>query len=121
VKNIDRLFEDAEDHPLWRATELMAKAPPGPAEGYVTYALAWQARVRPLVRSVEQLLVLQLIYRRCLLARSRTVTLPNSELETLGIHRRTKYRALDWLNKVGLVSVESSNGWAPRVTLLDFP
>jgi hypothetical protein len=117
----DRLFEDAEDHPLWRAAELMAEAPPRPAKGYITCSLAWAGRISPLLRSVEQFLILLIIYRRCLLARSRTVPLPSGELKALGIHPRTKSRSLAYFSEVGLVSVEVQNGRVPHVTLLDFP
>ena len=118
---IATLFGDAEDDPRWQWAELLVGAPPTPAKGYLTVSLAWAARVLPLVHSPEQLLILQVIYRRCLLARSRTVPLPNGELKALGIHRRTKSRALASFREVGLVSVEVQNGQAPRVTLLDFP
>jgi hypothetical protein len=120
---MDELDEDLflEDDPFWEQEAEVADAPPRPAKGYMTCSLAWLARVRPLLRSVEQLLVLQLIYRRCLLARSRTVSLPNSELKVLGIHPRTKARALTYFNEIGIVSVEALNGRAPHVTLLDFP
>ena len=119
--DVDGLSEDLEDDPLWRQAELMADAPPRPVKGYVVCSLIWLARVLPLVRSAEQLLILLLIYSRCLRARSRTVTLSNDELKTLGIHRRTKYRALAWWGEIGLVSVEQRNGRALRVTLHDFP
>jgi hypothetical protein len=112
---------DPFDDPRWQAAELVVDAPPRPAKGYITVSLTWLARVLPLVRSAEQLLILQVIYRRCLLAHSRTVPFPNSELKTLGIHWRTKYRALTWFEQVGLVSVKTQNGQAPCVTLHDFP
>ena len=56
-------FEDDDpfDDPRW--WELMANTPPRPAEGYVTVPLAWLARMRPVVRSADQLLVLLLLYR----------------------------------------------------------
>jgi hypothetical protein len=78
-------------------------------------------RVRPLVRSVDQLLVLLLLYRRRLISRSRTVTLPNGELAALGISRQTKYRLLAWLQGEGAATIEARNGRAVRVTLQWFP
>jgi hypothetical protein len=119
----EQLFNDDDpfDDPLWQRAADMAGAPPRPASGYVTCPLAWLARMLPLVHSAEQLLVLQLIYRRCLLTRSPTVAFPNGELTALGIRRQTKYRALAQLSEAGLVSVEAQDGRAPHVTLHDFP
>lgn len=119
----DDIFGEADDMtgPLWRAVELMAEAPPPPAKGYVTAPLAWLRRVRLAVRSVDQFIVLLLLYRRCLMRRSRTVTLPNGELAALGISRQTKYRLLGWLQSEGVATVEAGNGRATRVTLHWFP
>jgi hypothetical protein len=101
---------------------VIADMPPRPAKGYVTVPLAWLARVLPIVRSAEQLAILQLIYRRCLMARSRTVDLPNGELRVLGISRRTKYRALAWFAEVGVSAVEDvPRGRSTQVTLHWFP
>ena len=113
------LFLDGDDGLMLGAE--MDGAPPRPAKGYLTCPLAWLARVWPLLRSAEQVLVLQLIYRRCLLARSRTVALPNGELAAFGVSRYGKYRALTALGEAGLVSVRRRNGRAVRVTLYDFP
>jgi hypothetical protein len=108
----DGLFLDGD--PLCEATELMAGAPPRPAKGYVTCPLAWLSRVRSHVRSVDQLIVLQLLYRQCLLSRSRTVALTNGELEAFGISRQTKYRLLAWLQSAGIGAIENQNGRALR-------
>ena len=45
----------------------MDGAPPRPAKGYILVPVDWLARVWPLLRSAQQVLVLQLIYRRCLI------------------------------------------------------
>jgi hypothetical protein len=117
------LFSDGDpfDLPLWQQAEMMADAPPRPAKDYVTCRLAWLAKVRPLVRSVEQLIVLELIYRRCLLERGQTVALPNTDLEVVGMDRRGKYRALTALVKAGLITKGPRNGKTTRLTLHDFP
>jgi hypothetical protein len=121
--DIAALFEDVEGDPFWQQTELMAGARLPPAAGYVTCSLGWLARALPVVRSAEQLAVLLLLYRRCLMARSRTVDLPNGELRALGISRRTKYRALAWLEEAGAVGAveEVPHGRSVRVTLHWFP
>jgi hypothetical protein len=123
VSEDDSVFEDGDpfDLPEWREVELMVGALPRPANGYVTCPLAWLARVRPLVRSVEQLVVLQLLYRQCLMLRSRTVPLPNGELAKLGISRFGKYRALARLAEAGLITVATRNGRAVYATLHQFP
>ena len=120
--DIDGLFEDAGHDPLWEQAGLMADAPPRPSRGYITVSLAWLARVMPAVRSAEQLGVAMVLYRRCLMARSQTVTLPNGGLAEIGIGRQTKYRALAWLREAGAITVEETeNGRSLRVTLHWFP
>jgi hypothetical protein len=110
-----------DEHLLWRQAELIAGAPPRPAPGYITCPLAWLDRIRPLVHSVDQLIVLQLLYRRCLMRRSQTVALPNGELAARGIGRKIKYRLLARLEEAGAVTIEKQNGQALRVTLHWFP
>ena len=119
----NNLFKEGDpfDDPRWPEAGLMVNTPPRPGEGYVAVPLAWLVRVRPLVRSADQFLVLLLLYRRCLMSRSRTVTLPNGELATVGISRQTKYRLLAWLQSEGAATVEAPNGRAVRVTLNWFP
>ena len=123
MKVKDELFDEGDpfDDPLWRAAELMADAPPAPVKGYVTCPLTWLARVRLVVRSVDQLLVALVVYRQCLMRRSQTVTLPNRELKAVGIGRYTKYRTLALLKEAGAVTFDAKNGQAIRVTLLWFP
>jgi hypothetical protein len=99
----------------------MDGALPRPAKGYVTCPLAWLARVRPLVSSADQLLVLLVLYRRCLMQRSKTVTLSNGELNELGIGRKTKYRTLAFLEEAEAAALEQQNGHSTRVTLHWFP
>jgi hypothetical protein len=117
----DALFEDAEGDPHWQRAKLMADAPPRPAKGYVTYSLTWLARVLPIVRTPEQLAIAQLLYRQCLVQRSRTVALSNHELRKLGISRYAKYRALGLLQEVGAVTIEPRHGRSIQVTLHWFP
>jgi DNA-binding transcriptional ArsR family regulator len=49
---------------------------------------------------------------------NRTVTLGNAELEPFGIDRPAKSRALDALEKAGLIKAERKPGRWPIVTLL---
>jgi hypothetical protein len=120
--DIGNLFEDAERDPLWQAADLLANAPPRPAEGYATVSLAWLARVLPVVRTPTHLVVAMLIYRECLVQRSTTVALTNGELRKLGISRYAKYRALAWLRRAGVIAIgEANTRGSMRVTLLWFP
>jgi hypothetical protein len=119
----DGLFDEGDpfDDPAWKKVEEMVGAPPKPAKGYITVPLAWLVRVRQLVRSVDQLIVLLLLYRQCLVSRNRTVAFGNTEVEVFGINRRTKTRTLVRLEDVGEIMVERKPGQVPRVTLHRFP
>jgi hypothetical protein len=121
--DIDDLLDagDPFDDPLWQRAADIAGALPRPADGYVTCPMAWLARVRQAVTSVDQLLVAQLLYRQCLIQRTRTVSLSNHDLKALGIGRNIKYRTLAYLKEVGAVTTEAGNGRAIRVTLSWFP
>jgi hypothetical protein len=85
-----RLFNDDDpfDDPLWRRATDMAGALPRPGEDYITCPLSWFAQVLPVLRASDRLAVALLLYRQCLMRRSRTVDLPNGELAKLGIGRR---------------------------------
>ena len=117
--NLNGLWLEGDDD-LMRGAE-MDGAPPRPANGYTVASLAWLARVRPVLRTADRLLVAQMLYRQCLLRRSRTVKLPNKELRALGISRQTKRRALLDLEMVGALTVETENGQAAKLTLHWFP
>lgn len=51
----------------------------------------------------------------------RTVTLPGKLLMDMGIERNAGYRALNALEKAGLVSVSRHQGRRPTVTINDVP
>jgi hypothetical protein len=64
------------------------------------------------------LVVALCIYRRTHVCGSQTVTLPAEELAELGVTRRTKNRALDELQQVGLIKTEKvAAGQSTKVTL----
>jgi len=114
-------LDDLADDPLWQEAELMTDAPPAPAKGYATVPLAWLARIRPIVRSSDQLMVALLLYRRCLMCRSRTVDLSGGDLKALKISRQTKYRTFAELTAAGALTLETRNGRSVRATLHWFP
>ena len=53
------------------------------------------------------------------LQNSRVVALSNITSLRFGLDRNAKYRALAWLEKAGLISVERKAGHAPLVTILE--
>lgn len=55
------------------------------------------------------------------LTRSASVPLSNVAGVSFGLDRNAKYRALDWLEGAGLVTVERKLGRAPVVTILNAP
>lgn len=119
---VGALFDDHEnDDPFWQQAGLIANAPPRPAKGYIICSLTWLARVLPVLRTSDRLAVAQLVYRQCLLRRSKTVDLPNNSLAELGIGRKTKYRALTLLQEAGAATIETRNGRSVQVTLHWFP
>jgi hypothetical protein len=117
----DDLFEDGDpfNDPPTLAEELVAA--PRPRKGFIVCPLDWAARIRPLLRSTDQLLAALVLYSRCLRQRSRTVDLSNSEFVELRIGRMTKHRTLLLLEEAGVITVERQNGRSPRVTLHWFP
>ena len=122
-KEIDGLWleEDMQSAALWQQAELMVDGPPRPAKGYFTVSATWLRRVLRAVRTPSQLAVAMVLYRRCLMQRSRTVDLPNGDLGALGISRYTKYRALRELVEAGGLTMEARNGRSIRVTFHWFP
>ena len=70
-------------------------------------------------RSAVPIAIAALIYRRTIVCRNRTVTLPGAELAELGIDRPQKSRALALLARVGLIRIEQNRpGQTAKVTLL---
>jgi hypothetical protein len=112
---------EAGDPWWWEQAELMADAPPRPPKGYITCSLAWLARILPILRTSDRLAVALVLYRQCLIRRSKTADLSNNEFTKLGIGRMTKYRALALLQEVGAVTIDAVNGRSVRVTLHWFP
>ena len=64
------------------------------------------------------MVVALLIYRRTVITKDRTVTLPGAELAELGVVRETKRRALAQLEAAGLVQIGRETGQTTKVTLL---
>jgi hypothetical protein len=59
------------------------------------------------------------IYRRVIVCKHRTVTLPGAELAELGVDRERKSRALTQLARAGIIRIEDNpSGHTAKVTLL---
>jgi hypothetical protein len=107
--------------PLWQRAADMVDAPPRPTKGYGVYSLPWLGRVLPILRAGDRVAVALLLYRQCLIRRSKTVDLPNGELAKLDSGRNTKYRTLALLREAGAITIEARNGQSVRVTVHWFP
>jgi len=78
----------------------------------------FQAAVRA-TKGQTALVLALVIYRRCHVCKSRTITLPPGELVALGITRRTGHRALRQLQAVGLIRLHPiAPGHKAVITLL---
>jgi hypothetical protein len=106
---------------LWEQAQLMADAPPRPAKDYVVVSLAWLARVAHVVHTPQQLVVAEVLYRQCLVKRSRTVVAPTGLLQDLGIDRNVIRRTLANLKQAGTIATEFRMGHPTQVTFLWFP
>jgi hypothetical protein len=117
----DLWLEDDRLEAAWQQEAALDGMPPRPRKGWVACPMVWLNCVRQHVRSPNQFFILLVLYRRCYMSRSQTVSLPNSELAAYGISRYAKYRLLRWLQDAGIATAENRNGQATRVTLLWFP
>jgi len=78
--------------------------------------IAWLTRAAQLPgKSLHAGLVLWLEAVRL---NSRSIPLSNLAVTPFGLDRNSKYRALNWLETAGLISVKREVGRAPLVTLL---
>jgi hypothetical protein len=115
----DDLFEDGDpfDDPAWR------KAKPRSSKGpWIGCSLSWFEWVLPLVKSKGQLAFVLMLYRRCCICKSATVTVPTDAFESLGISRYGKRTLLPPLEEAGVIQVEATKpGTVGKVTLINWP
>jgi hypothetical protein len=116
----------ADDPLFWPQTVARAlnieEGLPRLAPSWVGCSLAWLQWAASRTGTVKQLVIALLVLRQCRLHRSRTVSLPNTELRRFGITRYAKYRALKQLEQARLIRIdEAPFGKAMAVTLLDHP
>jgi hypothetical protein len=82
----------------------------------------WLRRVLPVVVSKQQLVVaIYLWRRRTVCGDHKTFDVPNAELRSLGISRKVKYQALEWLASAGLIKIGRKGKEAVTVTILSKP
>jgi hypothetical protein len=117
----DDLFDEGDpfDDPRWKDAEMNArKIKKTWSAEHIGCPLEWLKRVVPRIKNKNQLIVMLVLYRRTILDRSKTVSLPNGELDELGVSRYAKYRALGSLKRVRLIKTVCENGKAVMATLL---
>jgi hypothetical protein len=84
--------------------------------------LVWFEWVVPLVKSKGQLAFVLLLYRRCCVCGSATVTVPTNEFEIMGISRHGKRRLLLAVEQAGVIRVKpTQRGQVSKVTLINWP
>jgi hypothetical protein len=89
------------------------------SQRWVGVPFAYMVAVCQSTRRWTTLAVALLVYRRTIVCKSQTVTLPRAELADCGINRSEKHRALNQLAAAGLLRIEPSRpGRSTRVTLL---
>jgi hypothetical protein len=112
---------DAEIEAEFQHAQTASKAAGQRKRGRRHVGFPW-AFLRDVCRMVDgqvALAVAILIYRRTIVCRGRTVTLPAHELTELGIVRRRKNEALTRLQAAGLIRIETApKGQSAKVTLL---
>jgi hypothetical protein len=80
----------------------------------------WLQRVRPVVKTRDQLIVaIYLWRRRTVCGGGATFDVPNGELKALGVSRKIKSRTLDLLAAAGLIEfAHRAAKAAPTITIL---
>jgi hypothetical protein len=114
----DDLFEagDPFQDPAWRKLKSNRDQP------WIGCRLAWFEWVAPLVKSKRQLAFVLLLYRRCCICKSATVTVPTDAFEIMGVRRDQKRALLLALEQAGAIRIEDTqSGQVGKVTLVNWP
>jgi len=88
-----------------------------PKEPFVKVPLWWAAEAAKATKTPKALVWLRLLHMAWK-ANSPTFPLPNGKLESEGVSRFAKYRALRELEAAGLVVVERRHGKSPLVSIV---
>jgi hypothetical protein len=67
---------------------------------------SWLKRVFVAVHGKHELMVALYLYHWHVVRKSRTIAVTNGELAELGIRRTSKYRALDRLERAGIIKIK---------------
>ena len=120
--NDDDLFEqdDPFAHPAWKEMKKPTRRRMRNAR-HVGCSIEWLRWVASLLNSKEQLLAALLVSRRCYICNSKTVAIPTTDFEEVGIGRRSKIRHLQALEQAGLLTIEPRDGRTIQVTLTYWP
>jgi len=86
-------------------------------EPFVKVLLWWIARATKATNTGRALVCIELLHAAWK-AKRPTFPLPNGRLARLGLHRRTKYRALCDLERAGLITIERPPRKTPIITLV---
>ena len=91
----------------------------GEANRFIGCPISWLLRVLSAVKGKQELVVAIYLWRRHIICqRRKTFDVPNGELESWGIPRQTKYRALARLDAAGVLAVRRKGKDALTVTIL---
>jgi DNA-binding MarR family transcriptional regulator len=80
--------------------------------------LQWAAAAAKATQT-QQAVVWVLLQHMAWRAKSKTFPFPNGLLERLGVERRAKNRALQKLERAGIITIKRRSGRAPVITLID--
>ena len=89
------------------------------ANPHIGSPLEWAKRIRPLMKTKDQVFVALWLHRRRVICGSELFTVPNKALqEDLGLSRRVKYGALAHLEKAGVIALIRDGKHTLQVRLL---
>jgi hypothetical protein len=86
-------------------------------ERFIGCPVWWLQSTLPLTRSASELVAALCVWRQHAITGRQAFDMPNSELRTLGIDRRCKYRMLAKLEMAGLITVRREGRKSPVVTV----
>jgi hypothetical protein len=87
-------------------------------EHFIGCPVWWLQRVLPVVKGNQIVVALYLWRRRIVCGNRKTFSVPNGELKSWGISRKTKYQALDRLTAAGMIRTNRKGKEALTVTIL---
>ena len=83
-----------------------------------TYSMDFLVMVSNAGLTANQLVVALLLHRKCVMQRKTVVSLSNKDIGRFNFSRWTKYRALERLKEIGMISVETEAGRSTAIRFL---